>query len=429
MINRAHLTVEGIKSIREIKSVSFWFTRIAANQSSISALLTNRVGDCFLTVDYSTVFSLAPFVSENIVTIIGLTSNTYTRYLHSIYKRNLHVPSSKKSLIWVYDIRDLSLIVGAPFKTFTSSLLRGRVSQVVNCRVYSTCIPQYECVRKYENADLQKLTILQENQGSSINLRRRFKEYFNVNHLIRNNDLVICAALLKYGYSQFTVEIIEYCDRSNVLLREQYYLDLFKPEYNLLKIAGSNLGYIHTENTLAKMRDSRLNLTEEQKAKVISHLKIHNASSDQVEKSRQRLIDYNKSKGVSVEILDITTNEVSIYSSLREAAYALGCVHGFVEGDGSFIINKDGYLEFRITQSSPDAQILFMIKKELGFGVVRVQDSLLEQVKEYFGAVGSISRSGNMYYYEISSLKSLVNVREHFEEYPLQTTKYVHFKL
>jgi NADH-ubiquinone oxidoreductase chain 5 len=64
--------------------VSFWFTRIAANQSSISALLTNRVGDCFLTVgmfailwsfgnvDYATVFSLAPFVNENIVTLIGI---------------------------------------------------------------------------------------------------------------------------------------------------------------------------------------------------------------------------------------------------------------------------------------------------------------------------------------------------------------------
>jgi len=64
--------------------VSFWFTRIAANQSSISAFLTNRVGDCFLTigmfallwsfgnVDYSTIFSLAPFVNENIVTIIGI---------------------------------------------------------------------------------------------------------------------------------------------------------------------------------------------------------------------------------------------------------------------------------------------------------------------------------------------------------------------
>jgi len=64
--------------------VSFWFTRIAANQSSIAAFLTNRVGDCLLTigmfailwsfgnVDYSTVFSLAPFINENIITFIGI---------------------------------------------------------------------------------------------------------------------------------------------------------------------------------------------------------------------------------------------------------------------------------------------------------------------------------------------------------------------
>jgi NADH-ubiquinone oxidoreductase chain 5 len=64
--------------------VSFWFTRIAANQSSISAFLTNRVGDCFLTIgmfviiwsfgniDYNTVFSLSPFFNENIITIIGI---------------------------------------------------------------------------------------------------------------------------------------------------------------------------------------------------------------------------------------------------------------------------------------------------------------------------------------------------------------------
>jgi NADH:ubiquinone oxidoreductase subunit 5 (subunit L)/multisubunit Na+/H+ antiporter MnhA subunit len=30
--------------------VSFWFTRIAANQSSMSAFLTNRVGDCLFTI-------------------------------------------------------------------------------------------------------------------------------------------------------------------------------------------------------------------------------------------------------------------------------------------------------------------------------------------------------------------------------------------
>jgi NADH-ubiquinone oxidoreductase chain 5 len=64
--------------------VCFWFTRISANQSALSAFLTNRVGDCFLTVgmfailwsfgnlDYATVFSLAPFMNENIITIIGV---------------------------------------------------------------------------------------------------------------------------------------------------------------------------------------------------------------------------------------------------------------------------------------------------------------------------------------------------------------------
>ena len=64
--------------------VCFWFTRIAANQSSLSAFLTNRVGDCFLTIgmfailwsfgniDYSTVFSLAPYINEKIITLIGI---------------------------------------------------------------------------------------------------------------------------------------------------------------------------------------------------------------------------------------------------------------------------------------------------------------------------------------------------------------------
>lgn len=36
--------------------VNFWYTRIAANQSSISALLTNRVGDCFLTIGMFAIF-------------------------------------------------------------------------------------------------------------------------------------------------------------------------------------------------------------------------------------------------------------------------------------------------------------------------------------------------------------------------------------
>ena len=64
--------------------VNFWFTRIPANQSSLAAFFTNRVGDSFLTLgifiilaclgnlDYPTVFSLAPYINANIVTLIGI---------------------------------------------------------------------------------------------------------------------------------------------------------------------------------------------------------------------------------------------------------------------------------------------------------------------------------------------------------------------
>ena len=41
---------------------------------------------------------------------------------------------------------------------------------------------------------------------------------------------------------------------------------------------------------------------------------------------------------------------------------------GFAEGDGCFCnTGKRGYLEFKITQSSSDAQVLFLYKKTIRF--------------------------------------------------------------
>ena len=65
--------------------------------------------------------------------------------------------------------------------------------------------------------------------------------------------MYINKALLKDGYSSFSLYILEYCDEKNLIQREQYYLDLLQPEYNILKIAGSLLGYSHSEETRAKM--------------------------------------------------------------------------------------------------------------------------------------------------------------------------------
>ena len=64
--------------------INFYFTRIQANKAAILAFTVNRQGDMFLSIgffaiialfnslNYSTVFSLAPFMNETAITIIAL---------------------------------------------------------------------------------------------------------------------------------------------------------------------------------------------------------------------------------------------------------------------------------------------------------------------------------------------------------------------
>lgn len=64
--------------------INFWFTRLQANKAAIKALVTNRIGDYFFSIglfalfwtfgnlDYSTIFSLAPVIDQDIITIIGI---------------------------------------------------------------------------------------------------------------------------------------------------------------------------------------------------------------------------------------------------------------------------------------------------------------------------------------------------------------------
>lgn len=66
----------------------------------------------------------------------------------------------------------------------------------------------------------------------------------------------INSALLKYGYDNFILEIIEYCEQGLLIHREQYYIDLLKLEYNICKTAGSTLGKKHSEITKKKIGNS-----------------------------------------------------------------------------------------------------------------------------------------------------------------------------
>lgn len=49
----------------------------------------------------------------------------------------------------------------------------------------------------------------------------------------------IYVALLKYGYHNFSLTILEFCDVNIITSRENHYFEVYSPEYNILKTAGS----------------------------------------------------------------------------------------------------------------------------------------------------------------------------------------------
>jgi group I intron endonuclease len=66
--------------------------------------------------------------------------------------------------------------------------------------------------------------------GSSVDLARRFSEYYMESVLNRDNMLIYKVLLglrpiWKHGHSNFSLEILEYCEQDNVVAREQHYLD------------------------------------------------------------------------------------------------------------------------------------------------------------------------------------------------------------
>lgn len=108
------------------------------------------------------------------------------------------------------------------------------------------------------NPDMWKNTINKKKYiGSAKNLRKRFYDYYSLKYLIYGTSY-IKRAILNYGYANFSLEILEYCEISELRTKEKYYFDLLSPEYNLAKDPTSPmLERKHSEDTLTKMSASR----------------------------------------------------------------------------------------------------------------------------------------------------------------------------
>jgi group I intron endonuclease len=162
---------------------------------------------------------------------------------------------------------------------FNNTFLKSKMYILI--RTYTTLPNNYldnnnniNYVKTYKDAYDMKKDILKENKsksgiymltnkltndiyiGQSIDISKRFKNYFNISYIKSKDSFIISRALIKYGYSNFSVTILEYCDKSDLLAREQYYFDKLNPQYNILKIAGSSLNFKHSKETKTKISKS-----------------------------------------------------------------------------------------------------------------------------------------------------------------------------
>lgn len=109
--------------------------------------------------------------------------------------------------------------------------------------------------------------------GSSSNIRLRWKNHRSSLKKQCGANKYFQRAYNKYGLSSFEFLVIEFCDISVLVEREQYFLDFYKSYekdfgYNASKTAESNQGFKHSEESREKIRKSKLGLKMSPEAKM-----------------------------------------------------------------------------------------------------------------------------------------------------------------
>jgi group I intron endonuclease len=96
--------------------------------------------------------------------------------------------------------------------------------------------------------------------GSSANIYKRWKQHLVDLNKNRHTNRHLQLAWNKYGAENFKFEIVEYESEEKLVLKEQYYLDLYRATevgYNICPIAASTLGRPMPEAAKQKLSRDR----------------------------------------------------------------------------------------------------------------------------------------------------------------------------
>ena len=193
--------------------------------------------------------------------------------------------------------------------------------------------------------------------SSALNLRNRkhnhFKSLKDNNHF----NIYLQNHSNKYGIEDLQFAILEFCLKEKLIEQEQYYIDTLKPEFNICKKAGSQLGMKRSNETRRKLVAVRTGMKRpktslETRRSMHSYWFNNKTKHDYHEKSLQ---SHGKIEGEmkgwrgrnrsTIDQYDLYGNFVASYSRLEYASYKTGvsedviskCMAGGTLSAGGFI--------------------------------------------------------------------------------------------
>jgi len=174
--------------------------------------------------------------------------------------------------------------------------------------------------------------------GSGVDLWLRLLDYQQRWYLKSKGHLPIIRAILKYGMSNFIVVILEFTTRLDAITAEQTYINKYKPVYNVLQVAGSTLGYKHSDKSKLKISEGMIDTTWTDERREghsqrqtgsgnTFYGKNHTAEAKALLQAQALARTTSHKPAHQVEVRDIDTGITTTYASLRKAADALGVSH------------------------------------------------------------------------------------------------------
>ena len=167
-----------------------------------------------------------------------------------------------------------------------------------------------------KKSGIYKITNIVNNKfyiGSAKDLYNRCCSHYSRLCKNKHHSIILQNSFNKNSSNNFIFEVIELCELDKLIEREQFYIDTFKPEYNICKIAGSPLGRKQTEKTKLKLSLMRRGQTRS----IEANIKCSNTHKERGNKPSVECI--NKSVEVcSKKVINVLTNQE--FNSLREAS-------------------------------------------------------------------------------------------------------------